>query len=118
MNDTHDVISDFLDGRTFELADLARALDVPDGRALLIDSLAVRRLVQPTDPIPQLSLPLPQSHLWLRSTLAAAALVAAVVSGYVVGTRHTPVGVTEAPEPTRVVQVVSTGQDLRDGGRR
>jgi hypothetical protein len=118
MNDTDDVISDFLDGRTLELADLARALETPDGRALLIDSLALRRLVQPTDPIPQLSLPLQQSRLWLRSALAAAAVVAAVVSCYVVGTRHTPVGVTDAPEPTRVVQVVSTGQDLRDGGQR
>jgi hypothetical protein len=44
--DGHEVISDFLDDEPFELAALARALDDPAGRALLLDAVALRRAVR------------------------------------------------------------------------
>lgn len=118
MSNSHDVMSDLLDNRPFDLADLAAALEAPDGRALLIDLLALRRAVQPTDSVPKLSLTPAPSRTWLRSALVAAALFAAVIGGYTVGTHRTPPVVAEAPDATRVVQVVSTGQVLIDGGRR
>ena len=45
MSDTHAVISAFLDDEAFEPVALAEALSDPAGRALLIDLLALRRIV-------------------------------------------------------------------------
>jgi hypothetical protein len=114
----HEVISAFLDERAFELQDLAATLDQPEGRALLIDLLALRRIVQPTDAVPLLpSATLSRSRL--RPAIAAAALVVALVGGYVLGLKRAPVvAESAAPAPTRVVQVSSTSEDLPQGVRR
>jgi len=115
----HEVISAFLDERAFELQDLATTLDQPEGRALLIDLLALRRIVQPTDAVPLL--PSATLSRWsrLRPAIAAAALVVALVGGYVLGLRRAPVvAESAAPAPTRVVQVSSTSEDLPQGVRR
>jgi hypothetical protein len=118
MSNTHEVISDLLDNRTVDLADLAAALEAPDGRALLIDLLALRHAVQPTDAIPAAVFNPAPRRVWFRSGLAAAAVLAAVMSGYVVGARRAPSVVVAAPQATRVVDVTSNRQDLFDGGRR
>jgi hypothetical protein len=117
MTHSHDVISAFLDDRPFDLEDLADTLEEPQGRALLIDLLALRRIVQPTDAVP-VALPLKlTTRPWLRPAIAAAAVFVALAGGYVVGIRRAPTVLSEAPAPTRIVQVTSTGQDLLQGGR-
>jgi hypothetical protein len=112
MNYRHEVISAFLDDDPYELADLAAALDEPAGRALLVDLLALRRIVQPADTIPMT----PAVHLAarrsLRPVLAVAAVVVALIGGYAMGTGRARTVDTAAPPPTRIVQVTSTGQGL------
>ena len=49
MSDTHAVISAFLDDEPFDPVALADALSDPAGRALLIDLLALRHIVQPEE---------------------------------------------------------------------
>ena len=118
MNNSHEVVSAFLDDRPFVLQDLASALEQPDGRELLIDLLALRQIVQPTDPI-RLALPATvPARNWLRPAVAAAAVVAALAGGYVVGTKHAPTLSSEAPAATRVVEVPATWQDMPIGGQR
>lgn len=108
MNNRHEVISAFLDEDPYDLADLAAALNEPDGRALLIDLLALRRIVQPTDPIPVTATVRPARRL-LRPVLAAAAVIVALVGGYAMGASRASTVDTAAPPPTRIVQVTSTG---------
>ena len=52
MSSTHEVISAFLDDEPFDPQELSDALSDPAGRALLIDLIALRRIVQPTDAAP------------------------------------------------------------------
>jgi hypothetical protein len=46
MNMDSEVVSAFLDGETFDPADLARALAEPGGRQMLLDLVALRTLVR------------------------------------------------------------------------
>jgi hypothetical protein len=115
----HEVISAFLDDRAFELQDFAATLDQPEGRALLIDLLALRGIVQPTDVVPRM--PSATLNRWsrLRPAFVAAAVVVALAGGYLLGLRRAPVvAEAAAPAPTRVVQVISTSEDLPQGVRR
>lgn len=112
MNHQHRVISTFLDDGPFDLDDLARALDEPAGRGLLIDLLALRRIVQPTDTVPMTPAVRLAARRSLRPLLAAAAVVLALLGGYVMGTSRVRAVDTAAPPPTRIVQVTSTGQGL------
>ena len=112
MNHRHEVISAFLDDDPYDLADLAAALNEPGGRALLIDLLALRRMVQPADTIPVTSAVHLAARRPLRPVLAAAALVVALVGGYAMGASQAATVDTAAPPPTRIVQVTSTGQGL------
>jgi hypothetical protein len=114
----HEVISAFLDERAFELKELAATLEQPEGRALLIDLLALRRVVQPSDVVPQLVMPVSSPRSRLRPALAAAAVVMALAGGYLLGVNRPPVAESAAPAPTRVVQVTSTSEDLPQGVRR
>jgi hypothetical protein len=107
MNSTHDVISALLDDEPFDPEELLEALSDPAGRALLIDLVALRRIVQPRDvtpPLAALNAVRPRPWQWLA---AAAALILALVGGYAAGVRR---GGTEtlagAPPPTRIVQAV------------
>ena len=119
MSNSHGVISAFLDDRTFELQDLAAALEQPEGRGLLIDLLALRRIVQPTDAVPSVPPANVRAWSWLKPLVAAAALVVALVVGYRLGVSRAPtVAEAVAPAPTRVVQVTSSSEDLPQGVRR
>jgi hypothetical protein len=102
MNDTHQVISAFLDDETFNPAQLADALSDPDGRALLIDLIALRHLTQ-ADRI----VLAPPTRTWLspaRALLTAAALLMATGGGYFAGVRQGGDTTLAAPAPSRIVQ--------------
>ena len=115
----HEVISAFLDERAFELQDLSATLEQPEGRALLIDLLALRRIVQPTDVVPLMSSTKLSRWSKLRPAIVAAAVVVALAGGYFLGLKRAPVvAESAAPAPTRVVQVISTSEDLPQGVRR
>jgi hypothetical protein len=108
MSAVHEVISAFLDDEPFDPRDLARALDDPAGRTLLIDSITLRRIVQPTDSIPPMKAPASVRRFGWRAAAAAALFVVALTGGYMVGERRSvaPAPEAEAPPPTRVVQAV------------
>lgn len=106
MTSTHDVISDFLDDRPFDPEELATALDDPRGRALLIDLIVLRRIVQPSDAVPAVStMQSPRSRPW-RVVAAAAALFLALSGGYLAGGRRVETTSVAAPPPTRIVEAV------------
>ena len=108
MSAAHEVISAFLDDEPFDPQDLAMALEDPAGRTLLIDSITLRRMVQPTETIPPMKAPAPVRRFGWRAAAAAAMFVVALTGGYLVGERRSiaPVTEAEAPPPTRVVQAV------------
>lgn len=103
MNDRHEVISAFLDDEPFDPQQLANVLDEPAGRALLIDLVALRHLVRPDEAIPP-GLWTTRRAVPLRTWLAAAAVLVALVGGYSLGQHRSPTVVSKAPAPTRVVQ--------------
>jgi hypothetical protein len=113
----HEVISAFLDNEPFDPRELSESLAAPEGRALLIDLLTLRRLVQPEEtmaPTRQRARPTPRL---LRLVLAAATLILAVVGGYELGERSGAPSV-EAPPPTRVIPAEGEWRDMSEGGRR
>jgi hypothetical protein len=114
MSDKHIVISAFLDDEAFDSSELGEALSDPAGRALLIDLVALRHIVQPVDWIAT-ARPEPRSA-W-RPALAAAAMLVALVGGYVIGERRTSPAISDPPAPTRVVQA-QEWQPLPGGGGR
>ena len=102
----HDVISAFLDDQPFDLDELADTLNDAAGRTLLIDLIALRRIVQPTDTLPAIKA---ASRPWRRPwqyAAAAAVLLAALGGGYLAGGRRAVATPSEAPPPTRVVEAV------------
>jgi len=106
MSSSYEVISTFLDDEPFDSDELARALSDPAGRALLIDLVALRGIVQPADDVPAVRRVTPlRPPLW-RIAAAAAALLFALGGGYVVGERRASPSSAEAPPPTRIVQAV------------
>lgn len=108
MSSTHEVISAFLDDEPFDRLELATALEAPAGRAILIDLLALRQIVQPSDAAPTARRPRARGTVW-RFSAAAAALLLALAGGYLAGAQRavaTPADATTAPPPTRVVQAV------------
>ena len=107
MNTAHEVISAFLDDEPFDPQDLAKALDDPAGRTLLIDSLVLRRIVQPADAVPAMRVLVPVRRYGWRALAAAAMFVAAVTGGYLLGERRSVAPLDEAPQPTHVVQAVA-----------
>jgi hypothetical protein len=114
MSSGHEVISAFLDDEPFAPQDLARALDDPAGRALLIDLIALRQIVQPAGAAPAVRTALRARRPWL-AVAAAAGLFLALAGGYVAGGRHAVTTSSEAPTPTRVVEAV---QFVPSGGMR
>lgn len=105
----YDVISAFVDNESFDATELAHALADPEGRALLIDLVALRGIVQP-EPAPVLVSARPRP--WLRVAMTAAGLVVALGAGYQIGADAggTPVA---PPEPTRVIATDTPWQDAR-----
>jgi hypothetical protein len=104
MSDVHEVISAFLDDEPFDADELATALADPAGRSMLIDSIALRHLAQPSESRVVLSTAARPSRSRIRTALAAAAVLVALAGGYFVGERRGAVSELEAPPATRVVQ--------------
>ena len=75
MSRQHEVISAFLDDEPFDSEELVGALSDPAGRALLIDLVALRRIVQPTDSMPAIRCASPVRRPVWRVAAAAAALL-------------------------------------------
>ena len=103
MNESHDVISAFLDDEPFDAGELANALSEPGGRELLIDFVALRHVVHNDGQ----SLPVQSAGVkrsMLRLLLPVAAVLVALVGGYVIGERSTQVTPDAAPAATRVVE--------------
>lgn len=105
----HDVISAFLDNEPFNATELADTLANPEGRALLIDLIALRGVVQP-EPVP-LTLP-SRRRQTLRLVVTAAGLALALGLGYQVG-REQEAGAAAPPEPTRTIAADAPWQDAR-----
>lgn len=116
MSDSHDVISAFLDDEPFDANALAQALSEPTGRELLIDLLALRHLVR-TEGNEAAALTAPAS--WrssLRALVAVAALVVALVGGYLAGERRREAAMSAAPAATRIVQAPAAWTVVPAGG--
>jgi hypothetical protein len=115
MTQTHEVISAFLDDEPFDANDLAAALADPEGRTLLIDSIALRRVVQPDAAATVVFHDRPSRF---RAAIAAAAVLVALAAGYVVGERSSEPSVSEPPAATRVVEGAAAWQQGPAGGVR
>jgi hypothetical protein len=113
----YEVISAFLDNEPFDPQELSEALATPDGRALLIDLLTLRRLMQPEETVAPVSSGTRRAPRVLRLFLAAATLVLAVVGGYELGERSGTPSV-EAPPPARVIPAEGEWRDLSEGARQ
>jgi hypothetical protein len=99
MSDQHEVISAFLDDEPVDAEQLGRALSEPDGRAMLLDLLALRQVMQPAVEFAPMRKPSP-----LRALMAVAAIVVALVGGFWLGERQGEAGIAQAPEATRVIE--------------
>ena len=115
MNDRHTVISALLDDEPFDAAELGAALSDPDGRALLIDLVALRHIAQPDDMIGAAEIRTRGSR-W-RPLLATAAMLVALAGGYLIGERQGATDTVSAPAPTRVVEA-NAWQPVPPGGGR
>jgi hypothetical protein len=103
MSSKHEVISAFLDDESFDSEELLNALSDPAGRALLIDLVALRGIVQPTDGVPSARVATPVRWPVFRIAAAAAVLFLTLAGGYLVGERRAVTSSSEAPAPTRIV---------------
>jgi hypothetical protein len=113
----HDVISAFLDDEPFSADELGVALSDPAGRELLLDLVALRHLVQPAADM-RAAITTSTRRSAFRTAFAAAAVIVAMVGGYVVGQRQDRPGVSEAPAATRVVEPQSSWEDVPIGRMR
>jgi hypothetical protein len=118
MNDPHEVISAFLDDEPFNPTQLADALSEPAGRDLLIDLMALRHLANTEG---KTAPALTDRKPWdssLRALIAVAAVLVALVGGYLVGDRRSEAAMSAAPPATRVVQAPAAWQDVPAGRMR
>ena len=115
MSDTHEVISAFLDDEPFDPDRLAEALSEPAGRDLLIDLIALRHitLAEGKD-APALTNQPPRRSAW-RALVAVAAVLVALVGGYLAGQRRSEVAMSVAPPATRVVQAPAAWKNVSPG---
>lgn len=113
MNDPNEVISAFLDDEPFDAGRLAEALSEPDGRALFLDCLAVRHLVQPREQRALDSLVHQPRHARWNLLFGAAAVVVALAGGYFVGQRD--VATTDVPTASRVIDAPAVWQEVVPG---
>lgn len=118
MDDTYEVISAFLDDEPFDSSHLVEALSEPAGRDLLIDLIALRHLAQPDDKEPHTSSDKKPWRSSLRAMVAAAAVLVALVGGYLVGERRSETGPPGAPTATRIVDAPAAWQELPPGRMR
>jgi hypothetical protein len=118
MNETHEVISAFLDDEPFDANQLEEALAEPAGRHLLIDLIALRHLARSDDKEPHTLRAQKPWRASLRAIVAAAAVLVALVGGYLVGERRSETGLLGAPAATRVVDAPPAWQELSPGRMR
>jgi hypothetical protein len=118
MSDTHEVISAFLDDEPFNASRLAEALSEPAGRDLLIDLIALRHLLQTEGKEVTGLIDQKPRRSALRAFVAVAAVLVALVGGYLVGARRSELATSTAPPPTRVVQAPAAWQDVPAGRMR
>jgi hypothetical protein len=114
MDDMYSVLSAMLDDEPVDAGMLAAALETREGRELLIDLVALRRLVQAPMTAPVVPRRRPAWRL-----LAAAAIVLAAITGYAAGQREADdrAGTIAAvPAATRVLDTTGTWQPLPRGG--
>jgi hypothetical protein len=106
MSSDLDVISDFLDGESFEPHALGQALAQAEGREFLVACLALRQAVH-VDEVAMVGVPgrkmAPRSRLALLWT--AAAILVALAGGYQLGIRQVEGVSREAPAAVRAVPV-------------
>jgi hypothetical protein len=107
-------IDAFVDGVTVDPQALDTALASPEGRAYLIDALALRTLM---DDEPAAAAETPRKRAWSPLSLARAAVFAVAFAGlgYAAGTKtgappaaEAPTNTAQsidAPEPTRVIEL-------------
>jgi hypothetical protein len=115
MSDSQEVISAFLDDEPFDAKALALALGEPDGRDVLLDLVALRHLVRtegkdiaaPSDRKPW--------RTSVRAVVAAAAVLVALVGGFLIGQRRSESARSAAPPATRVVQAPAAWKDVPSG---
>jgi hypothetical protein len=118
MSDRYIVISTFLDDEPFDSRQLAEALSDSTGRELLIDLIALRHLTQAEGRDAQA---LTDHKPWrssLRALAAVAAILVALVGGYLAGQHRSEVAMSSAPPATRVVQAPAAWQNMPDGRMR
>ena len=102
----YEVISDFLDGDTFEPRALGEALADPAGRDLLIDFVVLRYAARAQADAPVMRPePAARRSSGSRLLLAAAAVLVALAGGYEFGQRNGGLEPPRPPDPTRVIQV-------------
>jgi hypothetical protein len=117
MSERHEVISAFLDDEPFDPSELAEALSEPAGRALLLDFLAMRHLVQPRGHQAPAAFGQQRRRAPLKALIAAAAVFVALAGGYFVGQRS-GVARSEAPPATRVADAPAAWQEVSPGRMR
>ncbi|MPY89125.1 MAG: hypothetical protein GEU99_14515 [Luteitalea sp.] len=118
MSDRHEVISAFLDDEPFNSSTLAEALSEPAGRDLLIDLMALRHLMQTEGKeAPAFAVRKPRRSA-PRALAAVAAILVALVGGYLVGERRGEMATSGPPPATRVVQAPAAWQDVPLGRMR
>jgi hypothetical protein len=116
--DRHDVISAFLDDEPFEANELAEALSDPEGRALLLDLIALRHLTRNgRDQAPSATSVRPR-RFEIRPLLAAAAVLMALVGGYFVGEQRAEQTPSSPPAATRVVEAPGTWELTQHGSKQ
>jgi hypothetical protein len=113
MNDAHEVISAFLDDEPFDSRELAAALSDAAGRELLIDLIALRHLAQTNGSAS--SIPEKSRRPILGAFLAAAAVLVALVGGYMAGQHRTEDALSALPSATRVVETSTPWQAVPAG---
>lgn len=108
----HELLSALLDREPVEPEALAAALERPEARALLVDFVRLRAVLQPDvvdEPVVTTRTPPPARRALAWPILHLAAAILLVVLGALAGHRLSPGDVEPPPEPTRVVPLVPSG---------
>jgi len=115
MSEGYEVISAFLDDEPFNAIALAETLSEPAGRDLLVDLIALRHLtLAEGKDASALNSQQPRGFSW-RALVAVAAVLVALVGGYLAGQRRSEVVMSVAPPATRVVQAPAAWKTVPSG---
>lgn len=111
MNRTDEVLSAFLDGEPFDPQELDDILADANGRAALIDFVALGALVKEHPATPPTATGRPRRRLLSLAAAVFAVVLASAAAGYAVGERQGSLSTDDQPpEPTRVVRVTTDWQ--------